>query len=123
MISSRNNYDKIDVMKKLHIQKSINWCEKHDIPCIKLFSSNNIFLSNVYDDGIPISFSKQNNNAFLKGKSSNFTNNVYIGSGGGNCAYNKNKAITATPETITATPETITATPETIIDETSSTEN
>ena len=107
MISNRNNYDKIDTMKKLHIQKSINWCEKHDIPCIKLYSSNNIFLSNVYDDGTPISFSKQNNNAFLKGKSSNFTNNVYIGGGGGGGmgvgvggGYNKNKIITPPPETI-----------------------
>ena len=105
MISNRNNYDKIDNMKKIHIQKSINWCEKHDIPCIKLYSSNNIFLSNVYDDGTPISFSKQNNNAFLKGKSSNFTNNVYIGGGGGmgvgvGGGYNKNKIITPPPETI-----------------------
>ena len=90
MISSRNNYDKIDNMKKLHIQKSINWCEKHDIPCIKLYSSNNIFLSNIYDDGTHISFLKQNNNAFLKGKSSNFTNNAYISSGS---VYNKNKQI------------------------------
>lgn len=83
MITNRNNYDKIDSMKKLHIQKSINWCEKHDISCIKLYSSNNIFLSNVYEDGTPISFLKNNSNAFLKGKSSNFTNNVYIGGGQG----------------------------------------
>ena len=99
MISNRNNYDKIDNMKKLHIQKSITWCEKHDITCIKLYSSNNIFLSSVYEDGTPISFSKQNNNAFLKGKSSNFTNHVYIGSGGGGGMYNKNKSVTP-PENI-----------------------
>ena len=135
MISSRNNYDKIDNMKKIHIQKSINWCEKHDIPCIKLYSSNNIFLSNIYDDGTPISSSKQNNNAFLKGKSSNFTSNIYIsgsssssssssgssssssssGSSGSGGAYNKNKTITATPEVVTPPSETI-------IDETSPTE-
>jgi mRNA interferase HigB len=43
MITNRNNYDKIDSMKKLHIQKSICWCEKHDISCVKLYSSSNIF--------------------------------------------------------------------------------
>lgn len=97
MISNRNNYDKIDSMKKLHIQKSITWCEKHDILCVKLYSSNNIFLSNIYDDGTPISSFKNNNNAFLKGKSSNFTNNVYIGGGVGG-TYNKNKSNSLLPE-------------------------
>ena len=91
VISNRNNYEKIDSMKKLHIQKSIIWCEKHDISCVKLYSSNNIFLSNIYDDGTPISSFKNNNNAFLKGKSSNFTSNVYIGGGIGG-TYNKNKS-------------------------------
>ena len=112
MISNRNNYDKIDSMKKTHIQKSISWCEKHDISCVKLYSSNNIFLSNIYDDGTPISFSKQNNNAFLKGKSSNFTNNVYIGGGGGGGSsggiggmYNKNKTIAVSKESITPSSE------------------
>ena len=75
-------------MKKLHIQKSIAWCEKHDISSVKLFSSNNIFLSTTYDDGTPISFLKNNNNnAFLKNKSSNFTNGVYVC---GSSAYNVN---------------------------------
>ena len=109
MISNRNNYDKIDSMKKTHIQKSISWCEKHDISCVKLYSSNNIFLSNIYDDGTPISFSKQNNNAFLKGKSSNFTNNVYIGGGGSSGGiggmYNKNKTIAVSKESITPSSE------------------
>jgi len=89
MITNRNNYEKIDSMKKLHIQKSISWCEKHDISCVKLHSSNNIFLSNIYEDGTPISVLKHNNNnnAFLKNKSSNFVNTVYHGGG----AYNKPK--------------------------------
>ena len=100
MITNRNNYDKIDSMKKLHIQKSIMWCEKHDISCVKLYSSNNIFLSNIYDDGTPISFLKNNNNnAFLKGKSSN-TNNVYIGGGVGG-AYSKNKSSPSLPDSST----------------------
>ena len=89
IITNRNNYDKVDSMKKLHIQKSIAWCEKHDISSVKLFSSNNIFLSTTYDDGTPISFLKNNNNnAFLKNKSSNFTNGVYACS---STAYNVNK--------------------------------
>jgi hypothetical protein len=87
-------------MKKLHIQKSITWCEKHDISCVKLYSSNNIFLSNIYEDGTPISFFKTNNNAFLKGKSSNFTNNVYIGGGVGG-TYSKNKSNPSLPESST----------------------
>jgi hypothetical protein len=81
-------------MKKLHIQKSISWCEKHDISSVKLYSSSNIFLSNIYEDGTPISVLKNNNNAFLKNKSSNFTSNVYVGGGGSGSAsgtYNKNK--------------------------------
>ena len=108
VISNRNNYDKIDSMKKLHIQKSIIWCEKHDISCVKLYSSNNIFLSNIYDDGTPISSFKNNNNAFLKGKSSNFTSNLYIGGGGGgggiSGTYNKNKSNSLLPESPTQSP-------------------
>jgi hypothetical protein len=106
MISNRNSYDKIDSMKKLHIQKCISWCDKHDISCVKLYSSNNIFLSNMYDDGTCISLLKNNNNAFLKGKSSNFTNNVYVNGGSsgsigsiGSSIYNKNKSNTL-PETL-----------------------
>jgi polyphosphate kinase len=94
IITNRNSYDKVDSMKKLHIQKSISWCEKHDISSVKLHSSNNIFLSNIYEDGTPISVLKHNNNAFLKNKSSNFTNSVYHGGGG---AYNKTKVTMPLP--------------------------
>jgi hypothetical protein len=62
-------------MKKNNIQKCISWCEKHDIPSIKLSFSNNIFLSNVYEDGTPISISKSNN-SFLKKKHSTYTNST-----------------------------------------------
>lgn len=94
IITNRNSYDKVDSMKKLHIQKSISWCEKHDISSVKLYSSSNIFLSNIYEDGTPISILKHNNNAFLKNKSSNFTSNAYVGGGGsGGGTYNKNKVI------------------------------
>jgi 23S rRNA U2552 (ribose-2'-O)-methylase RlmE/FtsJ len=74
MTTNKNNYDKIDTMKKSNIQKSISWCEKHDIPCIKLYCANNIFLSNTYEDGTPIS-TPRNHNPFLKKKSSVYTNN------------------------------------------------
>ena len=50
IISSRNNHDKIDLLKKINVQKCISWCEKYDIPCIKLLSSSNIFVSGIYDD-------------------------------------------------------------------------
>jgi 23S rRNA U2552 (ribose-2'-O)-methylase RlmE/FtsJ len=73
IITNRNNHDKIESMKKNNIQKCISWCEKHDIPSIKLSFSNNIFLSNVYEDGTPVSTSRSNN-SFLKKKNSTYTN-------------------------------------------------
>ena len=75
MTTNKNNYDKIDTMKKSNIQKSISWCEKHDIPCIKLFCANNIFLSNTYEDGTPIS-TPRNHNPFLKKKNTVYTTNT-----------------------------------------------
>ena len=75
IITNRNNHDKIESMKKNNIQKCISWCEKHDIPSIKLSFSNNIFLSNVYEDGTPISISKSNN-SFLKKKHLTYTNST-----------------------------------------------
>jgi hypothetical protein len=53
-------------------------------------------LSNIYEDGTPISILKHNNNAFLKNKSSNFTSNVYVG-GGASSAYNKTKVTMPLP--------------------------
>jgi hypothetical protein len=47
-------------------------------------------LSTICSDGISISSLKSNNNSFIKGKSSNFINNVVYGGGGGG-GYNKNK--------------------------------
>ena len=73
IITNRNNHDKIESMKKNNIQKCISWCEKHDISSIKLSFSNNIFLSNVYEDGTPISISRSHN-SFLKKKNSTYTN-------------------------------------------------
>ena len=86
IIGSRNNHDKIDALKKINIQKCIAWCDKYDIPCIKLLSSNNIFLSGVYDDNIGsvvtsnnISSNSTNNsfkrNTFLKNRNYTHKNN------------------------------------------------
>jgi 23S rRNA U2552 (ribose-2'-O)-methylase RlmE/FtsJ len=82
IIGSRNNHDKIDSLKKTNIQKCILWCEKYDIPCIKLISSNNIFLSGIYDDnGVNTNTSSVSNNnsfkrnTFLKNKNHTHKNN------------------------------------------------
>jgi hypothetical protein len=82
IIGSRNNHDKIDSLKKTNIQKSISWCEKYDIPCIKLVSSNNIFLSGIYDEnGVNTNTNTGSNNnsfkrnTFLKNKNHTHKNN------------------------------------------------
>jgi hypothetical protein len=77
VITNRNNHDKIESMKKNNIQKCISWCEKHDISSIKLSFSNNIFLSNVYEDGTPVS-TLRSHNSFLKKKNSTYTNTTTI---------------------------------------------
>ena len=77
IISSRNNHDKIDLLKKINVQKCISWCEKYDIPCIKLLSSSNIFVSGIYDDNsVSIHSSSSNNNSFKRNtflKNKNYT--------------------------------------------------
>jgi hypothetical protein len=80
IIGSRNNHDKIDALKKINIQKCISWCEKYDIPCIKLVSSNNIFLSGIYDEnGVNTHTTSNSNsfkrNTFLKNKNHTHKNN------------------------------------------------
>lgn len=40
-----NNFDRIENMKKSHIQKSVSWCQKYKQPYNKLNISTNIFLS------------------------------------------------------------------------------
>lgn len=41
---SKNKEDKIEVIKKTNIQKSVSWCEKYKIPCNKFTEKINIFL-------------------------------------------------------------------------------
>ena len=44
ILKNKNKYDKIEIIKKSNIQKSVNWCEKYKIPCNKFTEKINIFL-------------------------------------------------------------------------------
>jgi hypothetical protein len=44
ILKSKNKEDKIESIKKINIQKSVNWCEKYKIPCNKFVEKTNIFL-------------------------------------------------------------------------------
>jgi len=41
---NKNKLNKIELIKKNNIQKSIHWCEKYQIPCNKFAEKTNIFL-------------------------------------------------------------------------------
>jgi hypothetical protein len=41
---NKNKYEKIELIKKNNIQKSVSWCEKYKIPCNKFTEKINIFL-------------------------------------------------------------------------------
>jgi len=43
MLKSKNIEDRIEIIKKNNIQKSVNWCEKFKIPCNKFSDKINIF--------------------------------------------------------------------------------
>jgi hypothetical protein len=44
ILKNKNKEDKIETLKKMHIQKSVLWCEKYKIPCNKFSEKTNIFL-------------------------------------------------------------------------------
>ena len=44
MFKNKNKDDKLELLKKANIQKSINWCEKYKIPYNKIIDKPNIFL-------------------------------------------------------------------------------
>jgi hypothetical protein len=44
LLKNKNKGDKIESVRKLHIQKSVNWCEKYKIPYNKFTEKINIFL-------------------------------------------------------------------------------
>ena len=50
LIKNKNKDEKLELIKKTNIQKSINWCEKFKIPCNKFIDKTNIFLINKNDD-------------------------------------------------------------------------
>jgi 23S rRNA U2552 (ribose-2'-O)-methylase RlmE/FtsJ len=43
-LKNKNKDDKIELLQKSNIQKSVAWCEKYKIPCNKFFEKTNIFL-------------------------------------------------------------------------------
>ena len=47
---NNNKHDKVEIVKKANIQKSVGWCEKHQIPCNKFTDKTNIFLPLDDDD-------------------------------------------------------------------------
>ena len=47
ILKNKNKEEKIEIIKKNNIQKSINWCEKFQIPFNKFLDKNNIFLSTI----------------------------------------------------------------------------
>jgi hypothetical protein len=44
LLKNKNKDDKIELLRKTHIQKSVLWCEKYKIPCNKFSDKVNIFL-------------------------------------------------------------------------------
>ena len=44
MLNNKNKHDKVELVKKANIQKSVGWCEKYEIPCNKFTDKTNIFL-------------------------------------------------------------------------------
>ena len=50
LINHKNKEEKIDSIKKINIQKSINWCEKNNIPHNKFIEKLNIFYNHCIDN-------------------------------------------------------------------------
>jgi hypothetical protein len=44
LYKNKNKHEKIEIIKKNNIQKSVSWCEKYKIPCNKFTEKINIFL-------------------------------------------------------------------------------
>ena len=40
-----NKYDRLESMKKAHVQKCVTWCQRYRVPYNKVITSTNIFLS------------------------------------------------------------------------------
>ena len=50
MFKNNNQKERIELMRKVNIQKSVNWCEKFKIPCNKFVEKTNIFLPILKED-------------------------------------------------------------------------
>ena len=50
MFKNNNQKERIELMRKANIQKSVNWCEKFKIPCNKFVEKTNIFLPILKED-------------------------------------------------------------------------
>ena len=46
MLYNKNRWQKLELLKKLNIQKSIAWCDKNNVPCNKIGDKTNMFLNN-----------------------------------------------------------------------------
>ena len=44
ILKNKNKHEKLEMIKKSNIQKSVAWCEKYKIPCNKFSEKTNIFL-------------------------------------------------------------------------------
>ena len=49
ILKNKNRDEKIEIIKKCNIQKSVSWCEKLKIPCNKFSEKTNIFLPIIKD--------------------------------------------------------------------------
>jgi hypothetical protein len=56
MLNNKNKHDKVEIIKKANIQKSVGWCEKYEIPCNKFTDKTNIFLPLDDDIGVDNEF-------------------------------------------------------------------
>jgi hypothetical protein len=44
IFKNNNKHERVEYIRKVNIQKSVNWCEKFKIPCNKFLEKTNIFL-------------------------------------------------------------------------------
>ena len=51
--SSKSKQDKIESLQKQSVQKSVQWCEKHDVPCHKFADRANLFKENMHAEELP----------------------------------------------------------------------
>ena len=55
ILKNKNRNDKMEMIKKHNVQKSINWCEKYKIPYNKFTEKTNIFLPTIKEPIVQVS--------------------------------------------------------------------